>query len=291
MNPFAYIISTDSTCDLPAQWLQDNQVELMSLGYTVDGQSYWGCTSQSLSDKEFYDKMRAGATPVTTQVNPEQAEQAFRRLLEQGKDILHLAFSSGLSGTCNSVKLAAEALKEEYPERKIVVIDTLCASLGEGLLVYYACKRRQEGKSLEENAKIIQDTLKNCCHIVTVDDLKYLYRGGRLSKTAAVMGAMLGVKPIIHVDDNGKLMAIDKVRGRRQALGDLVEKMAQRVGNWKNPVVFISHSDCLEDAEYVQELVRSRFGVEEFIIESIGPTIGSHTGPGAVALFFLGDRR
>lgn len=291
MNPFAYIISTDSTCDLPAEWLTDHQIEIMPIGYTVDAQDYWSYTSQCLDDKEFYDKMRAGAVPVTTQTNPEQAEIMFRRLMERGQDVLHLAFSSGLSGTCNNAKMAAETVMKEFPGRKIVVIDTLSASLGEGLMVYHACQYRQEGKSLEETAQKIQDTIKNYCHIVTPDDLKYLYRGGRLSKTAAVMGTMLGVKPIIHMDDTGHLVAIDKVRGRKQALNNLVDKMAERVGSWENPVVFISHSDCQEDAEYVQELVRSRFGTERFVIHMIGPTIGSHTGPGTVALFFMGDKR
>lgn len=242
---------------------------------------------------EFYNRMRNGSMPTTSQVNPEQARKAFTACLEQGRDVLYIAFSSGLSGTYNSGKLAAEELKEEgrFPERKLVVLDSLSASLGEGLLVHKAVQMKESGSSLEEVADWVEKHKLELCHNFTVDDLFHLHRGGRVSKATAILGTMINIKPILHVDDEGHLIAIGKVRGRKKSLTALVDRMGEQIQGFENPVVFISHGDCLEDAKYVEKLVRERFGVENFIINHVGPTIGAHSGPGTIALFFMGNPR
>ena len=207
--------------------------------------------------------------------------------------MLHLAFSSGLSGSYNSVRLAAEELKEEYPDRKIIVVDSLCASLGEGLFVYKAVQMKEAGASMEEVAAWLEEHKQNFCHVFTVDDLFHLYRGGRVSKAAAIVGTMINLKPLLHVDDEGHLIPLSKVRGRKKSLATLVSMMEERIGSWKdkNDIIFISHGDCEEDAQYVAKLVREKFGYESFLINTIGATIGTHSGPGTVALFFMGEYR
>ena len=237
--------------------------------------------------------MREGSETKTQQASVEDTEKLFRQILETGSDVLHIAFSSGLSGTANAARLAAETLKEEFPDRKIIVIDSLCASLGQGLLVDYAVRMKDEGKSMEETAQWVQDHLQNICHLFTVDDLKYLQRGGRISKTTALLGTMIGIKPVLHVDEEGKLVPISKVRGRKQSIQALVDKMEQNIGSYRSQKqpIFISHGDCEEDAKYLAGLVKERFGYNECLINIIGPTIGAHAGPGTLALFFLGDVR
>lgn len=231
--------------------------------------------------------------PTTSQVNPEQAKEAFTACLEQGKDVLYIAFSSGLSGTYNSGKLAAEELREEgsFPERKLIVLDSLSASLGEGLLVHKAVQMKEAGKPMEEVADWVEKHKLELCHNFTVDDLFHLHRGGRVSKATAILGTMINIKPILHVDDEGHLIAIGKVRGRKKSLTTLVDRMGEQIQGFENPEVFISHGDCPEDARFVEKLVRERFGVEKFIINHVGPTIGAHSGPGTIALFFMGNPR
>lgn len=286
-----YVITTDNTADLPYSYYKENDIEYMYLSYRIDGEGYG--KSDELDFKEFYTKMRAGSMPTTSQVNTEEAKEVMQPLLEQGKDILHLAFSSGLSGSYNSSRLAAEELRELYPERKIVVIDSLCASLGEGLFVDKAVELKKEGKTLEENAAWLMEHRLNFCHVFTVDDLFHLYRGGRVSKVAAVVGTMISLKPLLHVDNEGHLIPLSKTRGRKKSLAGLVSMMEERVGSWKdkNTKIFISHGDCEQDAEYVAKLVKEKFGYETFLINTIGATIGAHAGPGTVALFFMGDHR
>ena len=239
--------------------------------------------------------MRDGSMPTTSQVNPEQAKAAFTACLKEGKDVLYIAFSSGLSGTCGSGMVAAQEIQEEgeYPERKIVVIDSLSASLGEGLLVHKAVMLKEAGKSMEEVADWVENNKLHLCHNFTVDDLFHLHRGGRVSKATAILGTMINIKPVLHVDDEGHLIAIGKVRGRKKSLSALVDRMAEQIKGYEdqNDVVFISHGDCMEDAEYVKKLVQERFGIEKFIINHVGPTIGAHSGPGTVALFFMGNPR
>lgn len=286
-----YKITTDNTADLPYTYYKEHDIEYMYLTYQLEGTTYG--KENELEFKEFYSKMRNGSMPTTSQVNAEEAKEILRPILEEGYDILHLAFSSGLSGSYNSVRLAAEELREEFPERKIVVIDSLCASLGEGLFVDKAITLKEEGKSLEENAEWLEKYKTNFCHVFTVDDLFHLHRGGRVSKVAAVVGTMINLKPLLHVDNEGHLIPVSKVRGRKKSLAGLVSMMEERVGSWKdkNTKIFISHGDCQEDAEYVAKLVKEKFGYETFLINTIGATIGTHSGPGTVALFFMGDYR
>ena len=288
-----YIISTDTSCDFPLEYVKQHQLPLVTLFYSIDsvtGEN--GCPSSDVL-KNFYDKMRAGSMTKTQQASIEDTEKVFREILKEGKDILHIAFSSGLSGTANAARLAAENMMEEFPERKIIVIDSLCASLGQGLLVDYALKLQQQGKTMEETAKWLEDHIQNICHLFTVEDLKYLQRGGRISKTTALVGTMIGIKPVLHVDPEGKLVSISKVRGRKQSIQALVNKMEENIGKYrgeKQPI-FISHGDCIEDANYLAELVKERFGYDEFLINDVGPTIGAHSGPGTLALFFMGETR
>ena len=286
-----YVIVTDNTADLPYSYYKEHGMEDTYLTYTMDGQSYG--KNQELEFSDFYARMRNGSMPTTSQVNAEEAKEVFCPILEQGKDILYLAFSSGLSGTYNSVRLAAEELQEEYPERKIVVIDTLSASLGEGLLVDKAVELKEQGLSLEENAAWLEEHKLNLCHVFTVDDLFHLHRGGRVSKVAAVVGTMINLKPVLHVDNEGHLIPLKNVRGRKKSLNGLVSLMEEQIGEWKdkNTKIFISHGDCREDAEYVAKLVKEKFGYETFLINYVGATIGAHSGPGTIALFFWGDHR
>lgn len=231
--------------------------------------------------------------PTTSQVNPEEAKEELREFLEDGKDIIHIAFSSGLSGSYNSARIAAEELREEMPDRKITVIDSLCASLGEGLLVHKALQLKAQGMEYEELVKWLEDHKLNVVHNFTVDDLFHLYRGGRVSKAAAVLGTMIHLKPVLHVDSEGHLIPVAKVRGRKKSLAALVENMEKQIGSYrdKNDIVFISHGDCIEDADYVKSLIEEKFGIQAFLINPVGPTIGAHSGPGTLALFYMGDVR
>ena len=286
-----YVIITDNTADMPYEYYEKHGVKTMFLTYQLDGINY--TKEKQMDVKEFYDAMRKGSMPVTSQVNSEEVKDIFRPILEEGKDILDLAFSSGLSGTYNSVRIAKEELEEEYPERKIIIIDTLCASLGEGMLVDWAVEMKKKGISLEENASWIEKHKLNVFHVFTVDDLFHLYRGGRVSKAAAVVGTMIQLKPLLHVDNEGHLIPKSKVRGRKKSLAGLVSMMEERMGSWKDKEfkVFISHGDCQKDAEFVADLVKEKTGREVSIINHVGATIGAHSGPGTVALFFMGDER
>lgn len=288
-----YVISTDTSCDFPLEYVQEHQLPLVTLFYSIDGVSGSNGCPNAEELKNFYDKMRAGAQTKTQQASIEDTEQVFREVAQQGKDLLHIAFSSGLSGTANAARLAAENIMEEFPDRKIVVIDSLCASLGQGLLVDYAIGQREQGKTLEETAQWVQEHIQNLCHLFTVEDLKYLQRGGRISKTTALVGTMIGIKPVLHVDEEGKLVPIAKVRGRKASVQALVQKMEENIGSFRQQkqTIFISHGDCLEDAKALAQMVKEKFGYDDFLINNVGPTIGSHSGPGTLALFFLGEKR
>lgn len=289
-----FLITTDSTADLPVEYLNAHNLIAFPLKYIMDGVTYGG--EKELDWKEFYRLMREdGKMPTTSQINPDEAKKYFEGLIPEHKEILHLAFSSGLSGTYNSCRLAAEEIMEEHPDVKIVVLDSLAASMGEGLFVHKAVKLRDEGKSLEETSEWLKKNALHVVHVFTVDDLFHLHRGGRVSKTAAILGSLASIKPKLHVDNEGHLILIGKVRGRKKALHALVEYMQEKMGSReqenRDDYVFISHSDCLEDAEYVRDLIKERFSMEHFLINNIGPTIGSHTGTGTVALFFMGEER
>ncbi len=286
-----YIITTDNNSDLPEEFYETYGVGCVYLSYAVNGKTY--THGNFLPVEEFYAQMRKGSMPTTAQVNPQDAKNLMEPYLKDGKDILHIAFSSGLSGTCNSCRVAAEELVEKYPDRKIVVIDSLSASLGQGLLVYEAIKRREQGMELEAVAQWLESHKQNLVHMFTVDDLNHLYRGGRVSKTTAIVGGMLNIKPVLHVDEEGKLVPIGKVRGRKKSLLALVDAMNEKIGSYRKDchTIFISHGDCIEDARLVEKRVREQYAIDTVIINHVGATIGAHSGPGTVALFFLGDVR
>ena len=283
-----FVITADSTVDLPKAFLEEKQVPVVSLSYIIDGATYKD--GEGLTSKEFYDKIREGAMPTTSQVNPEQARVLFEPILKGGTDILHIAFTSGLSGTYNSCRIAAEELSEEYPDRKIVVVDSLCAASGGGMLLYKAIELKEQGKSFDEIVTWVEENKLHVCHDVTVDDLFHLHRGGRVSKASAVVGTIIKIKPIIHVNDEGKLIVIGKERGRKKALQTLVERMEEKSQGFEKDIVMITHGDALEDAEYVKGLIQDKFGITNIMINPLGTVIGSHTGPGVIALFYMGNR-
>ena len=286
-----FVLMTDNMADLPDSYLKENEVEEMSLSYMLDGITY--SKENSLPYPEFYDKMRKGSMPTTSQVNPEEAKEKFLEVLEKGYDIVHIAFSSGLSGSCNSTRIAAAEIMEEHPEYKVCVVDSLCASLGQGLLVHKAVQLKKQGKGMEEIVDWLENNKLHLCHVFTVDDLNHLYRGGRVSRTAAFLGTLANIKPMLHVDNEGRLIPLSKVRGRKKSINTLVSMMEERIGSYReeNDEIFISHGDCLEDAEYLKKLIEEKFGIQSFLIDYVGPTIGAHSGPGTLALFFMGEKR
>lgn len=285
-------IVTDSTADLPKEYLEQNDIICFNLSYTILDKTYG--QGEELPYKDFYSLMREGNIPKTAQINPEDAKNQLLKVLEKCNDILYLAFSSGLSGTYNSGRLAAEEIMEEHPEAHIVVIDSRCASMGEGLFVHKCVELKKAGKSFDEVCEWANDHIDNMTHIFTVDDLNHLFRGGRVSRTAAVVGTVLSIKPILHVDTEGHLIPIGKERGRKKSLLSLVDYMEKKMGQFgpeNEKMIFISHGDCEEDALFVKDEIEKRFGYHNFMINHIGPTIGAHSGPGTVALFFMGEDR
>ena len=287
-----FVLFTDSSADLTAQMVQQADVEVLPLSFNIQGRTYHNYPDNREMDPAlFYDMLRAGELATTAAVNVGEYVQAIEPFLAQGRDVLVLAFSSGLSGTYNSSRLAVEELQEKYPQRKIYTVDTLCASLGQGLLVWLAAQQRKEGKSIEEVRDWAEANKLSLCHQFTVDDLHFLKRGGRISATTAVVGSMLQIKPVLHVDDEGHLINIGKARGRHASLKALVDKMEKTVTEEGKKTVFISHGDCLKDAETVAEMVRQRFGTQDIRINYVGPVIGAHSGPGTLALFYLGSQR
>ena len=287
-----FVILTDSSADLSAALVEQMDVEVLPLSYTMEGKTVHNYPdNREMDPHAFYDLLRAGKMATTSAVNVAQYTEAIEPHLQAGKDVLVLAFSSGLSTTYNSGVIAAQELGEKYPERKIYVVDTLCASLGQGMLVYLAAQERAKGKSIEEVRDWAEANKLSIAHQVTVNDLHTLKRGGRISATTAVVGSMLAIKPMIHVDNEGHLINIGKVRGRAASLKALVDTMAKTVVDPAEQTIFISHGDCLEDAQAVADMIRERFGVKEVIINYVGPVIGAHTGPGVVALFYVAKER
>ena len=285
----SYQIITDSCCDLSEQMYADLGLTVVPLSVTIKGESINRFSEQEL--KDIYAALRAKEHATTAAANPQDWEDVIAPVLEQGKDALVLAFSSGLSTTYQSAVIAAEELMERFPGRTVKVVDTLCASMGQGLFAYYACKKRDEGLSLEELTAWCEEKKLKLCHWFTVDDLFFLKRGGRVSAATAIAGTMLQIKPVLHVDNEGHLINVAKARGRKASLQALAKKMADTQLPGENAVAFISHGDCLEDAEFLAELLKKDCGVKEVVLHYIGGVIGSHAGPGTVALFFLGNER
>ena len=287
-----FVILTDSSADLGAELVQQLDVQVLPLSFILNQHTYHNYPDNREMDPHlFYEKLRAGEVATTAAVNVAEYVDAVEPLLQTGHDVLILAFSSGLSTTYNSSVIAAEELREKYPDRKVYTVDTLCASLGQGLLVYLAAQERANGKSIEEVRDWAEANKLHLCHQFTVDDLHFLKRGGRISATTAVLGSMLQIKPVLHVDDEGHLINIAKARGRQASLKALVDKMEQTAIDPAAQTVFISHGDCLEDAQAVAQMVKDRMGVKEVYLNHIGPVIGAHAGPGTVALFYVGTER
>lgn len=287
-----YVIVTESTTDLSAQMIKEFEIIVLPLNFTMENETYVDTVGDDgLNPVEFYNKLRAGATSSTTQITPARFEEEFSKILDNGNDILYIGFSSGLSGTYNAACMAKAELLEKYPERKIIAIDTLAASMGEGLLVYYASKMKSEGKSIDEVAKWLEDNKLHLSHLFTVDDLNHLKRGGRVSPAVAFVGTLLGIKPVMHVDNDGHLVPISKVRGRKASLDALIKIMQDTAIEPEKQTVFISHGDAEADVEYMSSQIREKLGVCDIRSNYIGPVIGSHSGPGTIAVFFLATER
>jgi DegV family protein with EDD domain len=286
-----FALMTDSSSDLPEEYFKEHNVHCVNLGFMMDNVTYGGDDGAYMEVREFYAKLRGGAMPTTFQVAPEQAKRHIEPFLQEGKDVLVIAFSSGLSGTANSFVVAARELSESYPSRKVYVVDSLCASLGEGLLVDYVVKKRDTGATIEETRDYAEELKLHICHQFTVDNLFHLKRGGRVSATTAVVGSILKIKPVLHVDDAGHLINVGKVMGRKKSIAALVDKMVELATLEPDEPVFISHGDCIEDVEHLQKLVTERFGERKFLINYVGNVIGTHSGAGTLALFFRGSHR
>ena len=286
----SYQIITDSACDLSREMLRELNVVTVPLIVNFRGEPR-NDSVENAQVKELYDAMRAGEVASTSAVNPEGWRGVIEPVLAEGKDALVLAFSSGLSTTYQSAVIAADELRESYPQQKILVVDTCAAALGQGLLVWHTCKKRDAGLSLEELADWVEDAKNHTAHWFTVDDLVYLKRGGRVSAATAVLGTVLNIKPVLHVDNEGHLVSMVKARGRKAAINTLVSKMGETQGDWDNSTIFICHADAMEDAEKLAALVREKYGVKDAVIGNLGAVIGSHAGPGTLALFFMGNEK
>ncbi len=285
-----YIIFTDSACDIKPEILAEWGVKYCSLTlrFTGEDKEY---LNDEIDVKEFYDKMRVGGVAKTAAINSEVFAEKFEEILKEGKDILYLGFSSGLSTTYNSARLAAKQLSYSYPEAKIITVDTLAASAGQGLLVRLVVNKKNEGASIDEAADYAVSIVPKICHWFTVDDLVYLKRGGRISSAAAFFGNVIGIKPVLHVDNEGHLVNVLKVRGRKSAVATMAEKFSEFADDKEGGLIYISHADCIKDANELCEIFKTKYGASVDIITDVGPVIGAHSGPGTLALFFVGKER
>ena len=287
-----YIIMTDSSCDLPAAMAAELELEVLPLSVLIDGRSYVNhLDERDITFKDCYAALRAGKSATTSAVNVEAFVQAMEPHLQAGRDILYLGFSSALSGTYNAGAVAARQLSEKYPDRRLYAVDTLSASMGQGLLVYLTVQQKRAGATIEQARDYAEAQKLHLCHWFTVDDLNHLHRGGRVSATSAALGTVLNIKPVLHMDDEGRLIFMEKVRGRRNSIKRLLDKMRETAIEPDKQIVFMSHGDCLEDAEYLAGRIREEWNVQDVVINYVGPVIGAHSGPGTLALFFLGAQR
>lgn len=285
-------IYTDSTSDLTQDLVDQLDVTVVPTDFIIDGKTYLDFPDErEMSRKDFWKLIRDHVMPTTAVINPERFKDYYTLALKEGYDILHIVFSSGLTSTMQNALLAAEELKEIYPDRTITVVDSRAASLGKGLLVYYAAQQKKEGKSAEEIAAWVEQTRDHVCHWFTVDDLQHLRRGGRVTVTTAAVGGVLNIKPIMHIDIEGKLVPTDKVRGRKAALEMLLNKVRDTAVDIESQTVFLVHGDCEEDASWMAQEIKSRFHVKNVYMNLIGPVIGTHAGPGAIGVLFLGTEK
>ena len=285
-----YVIFADSSCDFSADMIAERGIECASLSFRFDG-SDKEYTNNGMNIKQFYDKMREGGVAKTAAVNSETFKVEFEKILQSGRDILYIGFSSGLSTTYNSARLAANQLCGMYPDSKIIVVDTLAASAGIALLIDMVIAKKNEGASIEEAAAFAEANKMKICHWFTVDDLVYLQRGGRVSAAAAFFGNMIGIKPVLHVDNDGHLVNVLKIRGRRASIATLADKYGELCDDEGNKIVYISHGDCIEDAELLGQIISEKYGAQTKLITDVGTVIGAHSGPGTLALFFVGKER
>ena len=281
-----FIMIVNNTCDLPEEVLRDFDVTVLPLGFNIGEESF-----REMPVREFYKRIQEGAMPTTNAANIGEYIDLYEPALAAGKDILNIVFSSGLSVTYNVAVMAAQEMAEKYPDRKIYVVDSLAASMGEGLIVHEALKQKAAGKTIEEIRDWVESTKLKVCHYFTVNDLGHLKRGGRISAAQAVLGGMLGVKPILRVNDTGHLVPLDKVRGRQASLAKLVSLLGEKGVDIANQTVYVSHSACEDDAKWVAQEIKDKLGVKEVILSYIGPVIGSHTGVGVVAVFCIAEGR
>lgn len=286
-----FAIVTDSASDLPEEYFREHDVECIHLGFFMDEVNYEGEDGKKIGEKEFYARLRAGAMPSTYQVTAEAAKPHFEKFLKEGRDVLVVAFSSGLSGTEGSYRMAAKELKEQYPDRTVAVVDSLCASMGEGLFVDYVIRKADSGATLEETVTYAEGLKLNICHYFTVDNLFHLKRGGRVSAATAVVGSMLNIKPVLHVDDAGHLVAVSKSMGRKKSVLALLKYMGELQTLEDGDPIFVSHGDCIEDVNFLVAMLKEKYPGHEIMINYIGPVIGAHSGAGTLALFFKGRNR
>lgn len=285
------IIMTDSCCDLPYEFTKENNIIVMPTAVTIQEKTVMDDLGQSLKYTDFYSVVRNGEMPKTAQVNVYQFYEVYKKHIENGDKVIYIGFSSGLSGTNNSACIAREMIKEEYEEADISVIDSKCASMGLGLLVYYANELLNNKKSKEEIIEWIESNKLKIVHLFTVEDLNHLYRGGRVSRTTATVGSLLNIKPVMHVDDEGKLVPFEKARGRKKSLSMIVDKVVATIVNPEEQVIFISHGDSIDDVQYVKEKILEKIKVKDIVINFIGPAIGTHSGPGTIAVFYMAEKR
>ena len=284
-----YVILTDSSCDLGKELAEELDLHVISLEAVFDN----GTTKldSEIDVKEFYQQLREKVQITTSAVGIDRFLNFIEPFLAEGKDVLYLGFTSGLSGTFNAGFVASQELSEKYPDRKVYAVDTLCASLGQGLIVKLAVDKKNAGATIDEVAAYVEEIKLNLCHWFTVEDLFFLKRGGRVSAATAVMGTVLQIKPVMHVDDDGKLINVEKARGRIASIGSLFAKMKETAINPESQTVYISHGDCYDDAKKLADMITAEFGITDILISEVGPVIGAHSGPGTLALFFLGSKR
>ena len=290
MNDF--VLMTDSSCDLPADLAAKMELTVLPLFVYINDKKYTNYLDErEISFSEIYAKLRTRCPAKTSAVNMNDFMGPMEDLLKAGRDVLYIGFSSGLSGTYNAGAAAAQELADRYPERKIYAVDSLCASLGQGLLIYHAWLEKQKGRSIDEVRDFTEANKLHLCHWFTIDDLMFLKRGGRVSGATAVVGSVLGIKPVMHVDNDGHLIKVTTARGRKASIKALADEAEKRGVDLQNQVIFISHGDCEDEANYLADMMRSRFHVKDVLVNYVGPVIGAHSGPGTIALFFMGTER